>query len=143
QRIFSILHAPTPREKHRGYPERLEQLPERQVMLVGENLRGRHERRLVAGAHGMEHGQQRDDGLSGADVALNQPVHRMGAAEIAPAGGKCRCRKARLKSINCRRRTISCGKSSTAPSAYSSMTIFMMARNRSLTMPRVFVSRPW
>ncbi len=51
-------------------------------MLRGEDLGGRHERGLVAVLHGDEHGLQRDDGLAGADVALQQAAHGAGLAHV-------------------------------------------------------------
>ena len=37
----------------------------------------RHQRRLQAGFHRAQHGQQRHDGLAGADIALQQPQHAL------------------------------------------------------------------
>ena len=55
----------------------IEQPPNRQVVLVRQNLGRRHERDLQAVLHRDERGEQRDDRLAGADVALQQPVHRL------------------------------------------------------------------
>ena len=52
------------------------------MVLLGEHLGRRHQRALVPALHG---GQQRgdgDDGLARADVALQQPVHRVGGGEV-------------------------------------------------------------
>ena len=51
-------------------------------MLLGEHLGRRHERALVPALHRGEQGGDGDDGLAGADVALQQPVHRVGAGEV-------------------------------------------------------------
>ena len=52
---------------------------ERVVVLAGEDLGRGHQRRLAAGLDGGEHGEERDQGLAGADVALEQAVHPAGA----------------------------------------------------------------
>ena len=51
-------------------------LRQRAVVLLGEDLGRRHERDLEAVLHRDDRGQQRDDRLAGADVALQQPLHR-------------------------------------------------------------------
>ena len=43
---------------------------------------GRHERALVAALHGDEQGADGDDRLARADVALEEPVHRVRAGEV-------------------------------------------------------------
>ena len=48
---------------------------ERVEVLAGEDLGRRHQRRLAAGLDRGEHGEQRDQRLAGADVALQQAVH--------------------------------------------------------------------
>ena len=61
-------------------------------MLRGEDLRGRHQRGLVAVFDGHEHGLQGDDGLAGADVALQQAAHGLGwrmSATISPRARFC------------------------------------------------------
>ena len=45
-------------------------------MLPGEDLRRRHQHRLVPVGHCQEHRVDRHDRLAAADVALQQPVHR-------------------------------------------------------------------
>ena len=54
----------------------LEQPPDVDVMLLGEDLGRRHERDLEAVLHRHQGGHQRNDCLAGADVPLEQPVHR-------------------------------------------------------------------
>ena len=51
-------------------------------MLLREELRRRHEGRLLTVGHRQQHGEQGDDGLAAADVALNEAVHREGAAHV-------------------------------------------------------------
>ena len=53
-----------------------QRLDERAVVLLGEDLGRRHERDLEAVLHRHHRRQQRDDRLAGADVALQQPLHR-------------------------------------------------------------------
>ena len=52
------------------------------VVLLGEDLGRRHERHLQAVLHRHERREQRDDRLAGADVALQQPVHRRGPLHV-------------------------------------------------------------
>ena len=61
----------------------LKQLARGQKMLRGENLRGRHERGLVAVFHGDEHGLERDDRFARAHIALQQAAHGAGLAHVA------------------------------------------------------------
>ena len=51
-------------------------------MLLGQHLRRRQQHRLAAAVDDGEHGAQRHDGLSGADFALQQPMHRVVAGEV-------------------------------------------------------------
>ena len=70
------------REQRDAHPERAAQLVDGQEVLLGEGLGGRHERRLPAGLDGAEERVERDDGLPGADVSLEQAVHRSSPREI-------------------------------------------------------------
>ena len=54
-----------------------EQALEGEVVLLGQDLRGGHERGLVAVLERDDHREQRDHRLAGAHVALDQPVHGM------------------------------------------------------------------
>ena len=57
-------------------------------MLRGKNLRGRHQRRLVAVLDGYQHGLQGHNRLAGSDIALQQAPHRDGlrmSATISPS----------------------------------------------------------
>ena len=51
-------------------------------MLPRQQLGRRHQRRLRAGLHRARHGEQRDDGLAAADIALQQAQHAMRAREV-------------------------------------------------------------
>jgi hypothetical protein len=67
-----------------------EQRAQRAGVLHGEHLGGRQQRRLPAGVDGLQHRPQRHHGLAGADLPLQQPVHRVLArqlgAELLPHG---------------------------------------------------------
>ena len=65
---------PTGQQLH-SYRKIADQGPHRIQMLLGQNLRRRHERGLIAVLHRAQHGHQRDDRLSCANVPLQQPVH--------------------------------------------------------------------
>jgi hypothetical protein len=41
-----------------------------QIVLLGENLRWYHDRRLAAAFDGQQHRQQGDDGFTAADITL-------------------------------------------------------------------------
>ena len=49
---------------------------DRREVLVGQRLGRRHQRGLAAVLDGAQHRVQRDDGLAGADLAHQQPLHR-------------------------------------------------------------------
>ena len=68
-------HHPAGRQvaEHRG---------DRAVVLLGQHLGGRQQRGLAAGVDDAEHRAQRDQGLAGADLTLEQPVHRMRLGEV-------------------------------------------------------------
>ena len=51
-------------------------------MLARQNLGRRHHRRLPANLDHVGHGEQRDDGLARADVALQQPDHALFGAQV-------------------------------------------------------------
>ena len=51
-------------------------------MLLGEDLGGRHDRRLPAVLDRLQRGERRDDGLAAADVALQQALHRVRLGEV-------------------------------------------------------------
>src|SRR5262249_51269668 len=62
--------------------ERLEQSSNAAHVLLGEELRGDHDRGLVSVLDREQRGEQRDDGLAAADVALQQPLHAAVAGHI-------------------------------------------------------------
>ena len=62
--------------------ERCAEVAEREVVLLGEDLRGCHERGLVAGFDGEEHGAQRDERFPAAHIAVEQAVHRTRQGEV-------------------------------------------------------------
>ena len=63
--------------------ERLQQPAKRREVLLGENLRRRHHRRLVPRLHRRAYRQRGHHGLAGADVPLQQPVHRVRRGHVA------------------------------------------------------------
>ena len=65
-----------------GAGERPEQRGDRPVVLLREHLGRREQRGLAARVHHLEHGPHRDDGLARADLALQQPVHRVRAGQV-------------------------------------------------------------
>ena len=52
-------------------------------MLLDENFGGREERDLMTIANDDHRGDQSDDGLAAADIALQQPIHRPLRFQIA------------------------------------------------------------
>ena len=65
-----------------GAAERAEQLPDAAGVLGGEDLGRGEQGGLPAGVDDLGHGTERDDGLAGADLALQEPVHRLVAVEL-------------------------------------------------------------
>ena len=63
-------------------PRRLQQLRDAQEVLLGQDLGRRHERDLQAVLHRDQRGQQRHDRLAGADVALQQTIHRLRPLQV-------------------------------------------------------------
>src|SRR5690349_9914615 len=56
---------------------------DREKVLLGEGFRRRHEGSLAAVLHRSEKRIERDDRLARADVALQEPLHRSRAREVA------------------------------------------------------------
>ena len=75
-------------EERHAKPRGLEEAPNRDEVLLRQDLGRRHERHLEPVLHGDERGQERDDGLAAADVALQQPVHWMQALHVGDDLGK-------------------------------------------------------
>jgi hypothetical protein len=63
-------------------PQRLEPLHQLAKVLLGQDLGGRHQRALPAGVDGARGRQRRHHRLAGADIALQQPVHRVRARQV-------------------------------------------------------------
>ena len=59
-----------------------EAVADRLVVLLGQQRGRRQQRDLLAAEHGDEGGAQRDLGLAEADVAADQPVHRLGRDHV-------------------------------------------------------------
>ncbi len=83
------LHfAPLPRRRRAGQQREAEarvfqQPPDGDEVLLGEDFRRRHERHLETVLHRDERRHQRDDRLARADVALQEPVHRLRPLHVA------------------------------------------------------------
>ena len=73
---------PVRRTELAGRRKRTEQRGERAGVLLGEHLGRRQQRRLTAAVDDLQHRAQGDDGLAGADLALQQPVHRRVARQV-------------------------------------------------------------
>ena len=69
-----------------GLPEGTEQRLDRPGMLRGEHLGGCKQRGLPARVDDLQHRPQRDDRLAGADLALQQPMHRVRARQVIGEG---------------------------------------------------------
>ena len=65
-----------------GLGQRAEHAGDRPVVLLGEHLGRGEQGRLAARVHHLEHGPDRDHRLARADLALQQPVHRVGAGQL-------------------------------------------------------------
>ena len=72
---LSLARAQATRDEHRLDSERLEELRQRSHVLLGQQLRRRHDGRLVSVLHRQQRREQRHDRLAAADVALKQAVH--------------------------------------------------------------------
>ncbi len=59
-----------------------EQGGDRAQVLLGEHLGGREQRRLTARVDDPQHRAERDQGLAGADLALQQAVHRVRLGQV-------------------------------------------------------------
>ena len=52
------------------------------VVLAGQELGRRHQRGLRAGLDGGQHGEEGDQRLAAADIALQQPHHALGLGHV-------------------------------------------------------------
>ena len=76
---FLFPRAGAQRQPH---AERLQPTAKHQEMLLGQDLRRRHERGLIPGLHAEQHRRDGDERFARADVALEQSVHRPRRLEI-------------------------------------------------------------
>ncbi len=74
----------TSREQRHRHGKVAEKGRNRAGMLLRQNLGGGHQRRLEARVDGTQRGEERYDRLSGADVTLDESVHRAGRGHILP-----------------------------------------------------------
>src|SRR5262249_32533478 len=68
--------------QHRADTERLAERRQAQVMLLRECLRWRHQRRLVTALNRAQKRVQRDHRLARANIALQEPLHRISPRKI-------------------------------------------------------------
>ena len=66
-----------------GHGQVAEQLGDARVVLLGQDLGGRHQRALVPALDGIEQRRHGHDRLAAAHVALQQAVHRVRAGQVA------------------------------------------------------------
>jgi hypothetical protein len=71
------------RQQRARHAEQTARLLEGEEVLLRECLRRCHQRALPSRFHGAQETVERDDGLAGPDLALQEPLHRHGALEIA------------------------------------------------------------
>ena len=69
-------------QPHRRDAERLQPVAQLEVMLLGEDFGGRHQRDLIAVLDHLQRGQRSDNGLTAADIAEQQTLHRMRLREV-------------------------------------------------------------
>ena len=66
-----------------GYAQRLQPAAQDDVVLLSENLRRRHQRRLEARFNRQQHRGHGHDRFARANIALQQSIHRPGRPEIS------------------------------------------------------------
>ena len=88
QRAFALGGFVAPRQNGDAQPGRFGERAHALEMLAGEDFGRRHQRRLPSGLDDAGHGEQRDDGFSRADVALQQPQHALWRGEIGADFGQ-------------------------------------------------------
>src|SRR5260221_12658205 len=71
------------REQRAGHTELLAEVGDRDEMLFRERLGRRHQRALAAVLDGAQQRVERDHRLAGADVSLEEALHRRRAREVA------------------------------------------------------------
>ena len=77
-----------PRQQRDAIRPAIEGLDDRPVVLLGQDLGRRHERDLVVVLHRDDRRQERHDRLAGADIALQQALHRPAALHVGDDLGK-------------------------------------------------------
>ncbi len=77
------LRAGAPRQEQRADAEARTEGLDRHEVLLRKGLGGNHERALGSGLDRTHERIEGDDGLPGADVSLEEPLHRNGLGEIA------------------------------------------------------------
>ena len=68
-----VLHGAS--EQHNAVAGAFENASSREIVLLGENFRRRHQRDLVSVFHGNNRGLKGDDGFTRAHIALQQAAH--------------------------------------------------------------------
>ena len=79
---LSFARGKTPGQQNRLDAERREQLGHGSCVLLGEQFGRYHDRGLIAVLDREQRGEQRDDRLAAADVALQQTMHATVAAHV-------------------------------------------------------------
>ncbi len=77
--LLLLQAAREPRDRHAQRPDPFGELSK---VLLGQDLGGRHQHRLVAGIDGLQRGDGGHHRFAAAHVALQQPLHRMRSHEI-------------------------------------------------------------
>ncbi len=83
ERLLALGLLRRAREQRARDAELEAEVGDREEVLLGERLGRRHERALPAVLDRAEERVERDDGLARADVALQKPLHRRRAREVA------------------------------------------------------------
>ena len=83
ERRLPLALAGRAREERAADAELEAEVGDREEVLLGERLGRCHERSLASGLDRTQERVQGDHGLAGADVALQEPLHRQGALEVA------------------------------------------------------------
>ncbi len=84
QRFLLLLLAVAAREQRQPHAGRLGERCDGGVVLARQDLGRRHQRGLRAGLDADQHGEQGDQRLAAADVALQQADHALGLGHVGP-----------------------------------------------------------
>ncbi|KAF4516306.1 hypothetical protein B566_EDAN000547 [Ephemera danica] len=79
---FFHRHLVASTQQHDTQPQRLQRTFQIAIMLLGQNFSRRHERSLVTGAASHDNGMEPHHRLPRPDIALHQPVHRLGRDHV-------------------------------------------------------------